>query len=448
MPRHGLRHCCLHSAIVTVVSTTYGQIRGIAGPVHAFLGVPYAAPPRGPLRFAAPVPPSPWDGERQATAFGPAAPQGPPAPGVPSLWREADGADCLTVNVWTPSPGATGLPVLVWFHGGRWVIGTAGAPQFDGSALAAAGVVVVTVNYRLGFEGFGHVPGAPDNRGLRDQAAALEWVRDNVAAFGGDPGNVTVFGQSAGAASCVLQMGTGLFRRAIAQSIPAGYLARADAVAAADALTEAAGKPVAELPPAAILALPTPPGAFGPVLDGEVVTGPPESCVRADVDLVCGFTAREFRGLNIPPADVRGAAAAFGVDPGPYLSAADPFADLISDALVRVPTVRVALAHAATGGRTWLYEFAWGESGHGVDVPFTFGVASGRYAERMLGTPVPDSFAPLSAALRASWTTFAATGDPGWPRFTERARTTRRWSAEPADVAFPVTTYDLWAEVE
>ncbi len=133
--------------------------------------------------------------------FAAAPPQLPPAPGVPAVWKPGDGLDCLTVNVWTPETGGAALPVLVWIYGGAWKTGSASQPGYEASRLAGAGVVVVTFNYRVGFEGFGLLPGAPANRGLRDQIAALEWVRDNVAAFGGDPGNVTVFGESAGAAS-------------------------------------------------------------------------------------------------------------------------------------------------------------------------------------------------------------------------------------------------------
>lgn len=141
------------------------------------------------------------------------------------MWRPGDGLDCLTVNVWTPDPGSAGLPVMVWIYGGLWKHGAASMPHYDGATLAASGVVVVTFNYRVGFEVFGHLPGTEDNRGLRDQIAALEWVAQNIAAFGGDAAKVTLFGQSAGAASIALLMGApaarGPFRRVIAQSIPA-----------------------------------------------------------------------------------------------------------------------------------------------------------------------------------------------------------------------------------
>lgn len=168
-------------------------------------GIPYAAPPFGAGRFRAPRPAASWDGVRDCTAFGPVAPQSAELPGSPG-WSRGD-EDILSLNIWTPGGGGDRLPVLVWIHGGAYVFGSSAQPDFDGTALCRHGLVVVTLNYRLGFEGFGHVPPTgggetcPDNRGLLDQIAALRWVRDNIAAFGGDPDRVTVAGQSSGATS-------------------------------------------------------------------------------------------------------------------------------------------------------------------------------------------------------------------------------------------------------
>ena len=201
---------------MTVVGTSAGRVHGNAQRgVHAFLGIPYAQPPVGPLRFAAPVPHSPWDGVREATEFG-----SPP----PQPMRATPTDEWLTVNVWTPDPDASGLPVMVWLYGGRFTTGAADEPECDGSRLASGGVVVVSLNYRVGPEGFMVIEGAVPNRGLLDQIAALHWVHDNIAAFGGDPDNVTVFGQSAGAAAVTMLMiapaAAGVFRRGIAQSVP------------------------------------------------------------------------------------------------------------------------------------------------------------------------------------------------------------------------------------
>ncbi|WP_119730995.1 carboxylesterase/lipase family protein [Thermomonospora amylolytica] len=441
-----------------VVKTAWGAVRGVSEDgVASFRGIPYAAAPQGELRFRPPAPPEGWDGTRDAVAFGTAPPQSPPAPGVPPVWRADDGLDCLTVNVWSPDLGASGLPVMVWIYGGMWRYGWSGMPQYDAAALARSGVVVVTFDYRVGFEGFGHVPGVPGNRGLRDQIAALEWVHGDIAGFGGDPGNVTVFGQSAGAASAVLLAAApaaeGLFRRVIAQSVPGGHRTADEAARVTGALAQAAGVPatwegLASVPPETLLALQDPsPGAYGPVLDGDLVTG---ATPRRDVDLICGFAHEEYRGFPQPPGPVDLVAAAeavgLGADAADAYRAAHPgddaaaFTALMSDALIRTPTLRVAEAHAGAGGRTWLYDFAWqGPLGacHGIDVPFVFGNADTRFAARLLGSPPPASFAPLSERIRKSWTSFAATGDPGWPHFDLRHRRARFWDVEITDASLP-----------
>ncbi|MEV0058112.1 carboxylesterase family protein, partial [Saccharopolyspora shandongensis] len=156
-----------------VVRTEYGAVRGtVDGEISAFKGIPYAAPLDGPRRFQAPVAPERWDGVRDASAYSASVPQPAIMPGVPALWNPGDGTDCLTLNVWTPDLGG-GLPVMVWIHGGAFLGGATDSPAYDGSRLASGGVVVVTVNYRVGYEGFGWVQDAPANRGILDQLAAL-----------------------------------------------------------------------------------------------------------------------------------------------------------------------------------------------------------------------------------------------------------------------------------
>jgi carboxylesterase type B len=440
--------------------------------MSSFKGIPFAAAPEGPLRFQPPRPAAGWDGVRDALSFGAAPPQLPPAPGAPPIWRPGDGLDCLSVNVWSPDPGAAGLPVMVWLYGGAWRAGASAMPHYDGTILAGSGVVLVTVNYRIGFEGFGHLPGVPDNRGLRDQIAALEWVQRNIAAFGGDPSNVTVFGQSAGAASIALLLAApaarGLFRRGIAQSVPSGFLSPAEGAEITGLLAEAASVPAtwegfAGLAPEAILAVQDEPlrhrrgvSAFGPVVDDELVTGPPWQAIGAgrDVDLICGFTHEEFRMFAQGPTplgdDLTPVAAACGLGADqveayraayPGRSDAELAVVLMSDALFRMPSTWVAEAHAESGGRTWLYDFAW--SGptlgacHTIDVPFTFG-NQGRFAQRLLGDTPPGEFAALSERIRKAWTSFAATGDPGWPRFDLDTRQTRIWDTEPSDGPYPL----------
>lgn len=211
------------------VTTTSGPIRGrLHRHGSVFLNVPYGAPPAGCRRFAAPSPHERWTGIRDATQPGPTAPQ-PARDSFGTLdmspyfgpgWQRGD--DYLTVNVWAPQPDGPTRPVMVFVHGGGFVAGSSRAPLYDGTAFARDGVVLITVNYRLGIPGFLHLPDAPDNRGMLDVQAALHWIRENAARFGGDPDNVTLFGQSAGAiiVGGILAdpASSGLFRRAIIQS--------------------------------------------------------------------------------------------------------------------------------------------------------------------------------------------------------------------------------------
>ncbi|MFV2172787.1 carboxylesterase/lipase family protein [Actinomadura sp. LOL_016] len=467
-----------------VVRTQYGRVRGITRDgVTAFLGVPYAAPPFGPNRFRAPRPPEPWDGVRDATEYGPTAPK----PGYAGPFRtllpdpEIPGEDCLNLNVWTPEPGATGLPVMVWIHGGAFVNGSGAVPTYDGRNFARDGVVCVTINYRLGVEGFASLPGAPLNRGLRDQIAALEWVRDNIAAFGGDPGRVTVFGESAGAMSVttLLSLDLGLFRRAITQS-GSGNIAQDpdDALLVAKEIAARLGvEPTAEgfaaLDPSAILpvqaavsgevsALPDP-GRWGattaaggmaltPVLDGELLAHRPEDAIAAgagrDADLLTGYTAEEFRLFLMPTGvaavlthDLVGAATAgMGVPPAvaaayrdrhPGLSAGELMATIITDSLFRMPAHRTAAGHTANGGRTWMYEFGWRSPNHdlgachALELGFMF---DNLEPDSALAGPNPPQ--ALADAMHRAWARFAVDGDPGWEPFGLPARTVRVFDGE------------------
>ncbi|MDR2986785.1 MAG: carboxylesterase family protein, partial [Nocardiopsaceae bacterium] len=207
------------------VATLRGTLRGqVRDGVASFLGIPYAASPTGSFRFQAPQPPEPWKGVRDALAYGATPPKPDYPPPFDTLFGEPNiaGDDWLNLNVWTPDPTASGLPVMVWIHGGAFANGNSAIPLYDGHAFARDGVVLVSINYRLGVDGFAVLPGRPANRGLLDQIAALEWVRDNIGAFGGDPGNVTIFGESAGGMSVTtllaMPRAAGLFAKAVAQS--------------------------------------------------------------------------------------------------------------------------------------------------------------------------------------------------------------------------------------
>src|SRR5690606_2470089 len=252
VPRHG------GALMSEIVETTHGRVRGIARDGHvAYLGLRYAQPPIGARRFAAPVAPEPWDGVQDAHAFGLSCPQPPSV--LPGMEAGPQGEDCLFLNVYASRGGGSRKPVLVWLHGGGFSAGSGAQAIYDGGALAARGdAVVVTVNYRLGPLGFLHlpalgadVPGAVDNPGVLDQLAALAWVRDNAAAFGGDPGNVTIFGESAGGMSVTTLLACpasrGIVRRAIAQSGAAqATLDREGAARTAHAVLEELGLSVSE----------------------------------------------------------------------------------------------------------------------------------------------------------------------------------------------------------
>ena len=307
-----------------VVRTSAGQVRGRAEDgVAVFRGIPFAEPPVGDLRFAAPHPARPWDGVRDAATFGPPPPQSrflltPMSAAAPG----ADPDDWLTVNVFSPDLGPAGLPVMVWIYGGAYRFGASSLLGYDGTLLARQNVVVVTFNHRIGVEGYAYLPGVPANRALLDQVAALRWVRENIAAFGGDPDRVTVFGESAGAGAIasllVMPAAAGLFRRAIAQSVPGTFFSPALAAQVTAAIAAQAGLPAsteafAAADPARLAAASDevrpadhPWGAvahtsvpFSPVVDGEVLPVPPWRAVAAgaarDVDLLTGHNRDEYR---------------------------------------------------------------------------------------------------------------------------------------------------------
>ncbi|WDZ93524.1 carboxylesterase/lipase family protein [Nocardiopsis sp. HUAS JQ3] len=473
-----------------VVTTAQGAVRGRRRDgTAAFLNIPYAAPPLGADRFAPPRPHEPWDGVRDAAVPGPNAPQAERGLGGVDMspyfgdgWSRGD--DYLTVSVWTPETADGGLPVMVFVHGGGFVAGSTRSDMYDGSGFARDGVVLVTLNYRLGIAGFLDLPGAPANRGLLDVVAALRWVRENAAAFGGDPGNVTLFGQSAGAtivgAVLATPEATGLFRRAIVQSgsglgafttEQAARVTRAaadllgvrpddDAFAQIpdDRLVEAASKlagidlrtgthrdPLIGLSP------------FSLVLD----TQPAESVAAglgADVDLFIG-TNTEEGNLYLAPvgryststaSDVDAAAARSHPDPArlvqtyrgarPGASFGELRSAIMGDALFGAGSWALASAHARhPESATFGYEFAWrsdalgGELGaaHAVELPFVFDLA---HLPRLRGPGGllgrGDLPADLAARVHQTWIRFARTGDPGWTPYDNERRATMRIDTE------------------
>lgn len=456
--------------------TTAGRIQGEqADGVTRFLGVPYAAAPVGALRFAAPVAAQVWDGVRDATRPGPTAPQPPyqPVPGLDVIdlagegWRR--GEEYLIANVWSPDPGASGLPVMVFVHGGGYAAGAGLVPACDGTSFARNGIVLVSINYRLGTEGFLQLKGGATNVGLRDQIAALEWVRDNAAAFGGDPGNVTLFGESAGAASigCLLAspLAAGLFKRAILSSghpemvrAPTQAQALADGVAAALGVPATAeafrGKTSEELiavhsagygvdlrdehgvePFGGIL-------PYTPVTGDDVLPEHPAVAIRngagSDVALIVGTSREEFNLTTVPNGaidtidDDQAVTALSAIRPnsaeilelyglgtagttgGQALTMAQ------TDLTFRLPARRLAAAHQ---GRTHFYELGWrspalgGRLGacHSLIVPFMFNtLPTVTGPDRMAGPNPPQE---LADRIHQTWIDFATTGDADWPPY-------------------------------
>ncbi|WP_432851593.1 carboxylesterase/lipase family protein [Amycolatopsis sp. CA-161197] len=438
-----------------VVTTPYGRVRGsVREGVTRFLGIPYAAAPFGEARFRAPRPPEPWDGVRDALEFGPTAPSAP-LPGSFLAEPVVEGPDCLNLNVWTPDPSAAGLPVLVWLHGGSNVTGSSAMPIYDGAAFARRGVVFVSVNFRLGAEGFALLPDAVANRALLDQVAALEWVRAGIAAFGGDPDAVTLFGTSAGAGATLahVAMDRGLFRRAIAQSANArAALSASDALLVTGEIARAAGvEPTAagfaRVAPEKLAALSTAavtdltadldPARWGattvaaaqpflPVVDGEVLAEPPFDVVLrgGGVDLLIGTNADELLALagaslpdSVSHSDVTELLGRLGLAVEAVAEGTTPvelYADVLTDALFRRPASEIARARAA-----FVYEFAWPSplpgvgAAHGLELGFVFG----NLGLSALEGPTPPR--ELADRVQAAWVAFAATGDPGWPRHGE-----------------------------
>ena len=458
------------------------------GGVLRFKGIPFAAPPVGAQRWKPPQPVEPWSDVRDATTFGPMAPQ--VAGGLEAMLGAASmaqGEDCLYLNVTTPACDDAGRPVMVWIHGGGFTTGAGSIPWYSGVALAAKDdVVVVSINYRLGALGFLHLAGLGEayagsgNVGLLDQIAALRWVQDNAAAFGGAPTNVTVFGESAGAMSIGCLLGApdaaGLFRRAVPQSGAAQAVQAApEAEATAVGVAAAAGVTVDDLPELPMDALhdaqqkiaATRLGGFGgssgpllpfsPVVDGVVLPRHPLDAVAdgsaAGVDLLTGTTAEEFRlftimlqsdpladdGLRKRVARVVGDDRADDVidvyrDEHPGASNDDLAVAVATDWVFRVPAERLLEAHHPHGP-TWSYRFAWrstafeGRLGacHALDIPFVMDSIDPGGSAFFLGD-VDDGARALAGGMRSAWTSFARTGTPvgdglpSWPAWDPERR--------------------------
>jgi para-nitrobenzyl esterase len=435
-----------------------GVVEGAqAGDLMVFKGVPYAASTAGPLRWRAPQPVKAWTGVRPATAFGAACPQ--PTPDNAAWARVgAQGEDCLFLNVWRPTKvEAGGDAVMVFIHGGSFLRGAAGVPLYDGAALARRGVVIVTINYRLGRLGFYSHPaltrenadGMLGNYGVMDQIAALKWVQRNIRAFGGDPARVTVFGESAGAVAVQMLATTpaakGLFVRAIAQS--GGGTAGATAIrggpitgetiganwAAGLGLKDATVEQLRAIPLADVLK----PGPVGPVADGVITVRAPGDVYRRGeqlrVALMIGGNSHEASLFGDNPAAVKPALGAAYPEllevvrqAGPSKAGAEP--DLITHGLAIQPSRYLAQRNAAAGLPAYSYYF---DQVAASDRAKAVGTAHGGELSYLFGTRLDQETwdaedQRVSQLMGDYWVRFAKTGDPngkGAPRWEPVTRT-------------------------
>ena len=463
---------------MTTVSIADGSLQGRSTPGSAaFLGIPFAQAPVGQLRWAPPSPVFPWADTRDATTFGPAPwqPSGGPLDGlVPGMGSSNQSDDCLNLNVWTPSVEDV-RPVLVWIHGGAFSLGAGSLSVYDGSRMAAAtNTVVVTINYRLGALGFLVIddPSCTPNVGLLDQVAALKWVRDNISAFGGDPDNITIFGESAGGGSVLsllaMPAAVGLFQRAIVQSGATDLLLhrdKAQIVAEAfarsagldtvdvDALRSMSGAQIIDAQANAAMELFSTVGTmpFHPVVDGVVL---PQTWLEAassgfnPVPVIIG-TNRDEMDLFKMFDPAAGSLTADGLRT--RLTAAGGNVDALIDAYgatdaseppeawrrantdiaMWLPALRIAEARSAHSP-TWMYRFDWEASSpdmgspHGVDIPFPFTTIDADGWDTFVSDP--EQAMSLASLMQRSWADFATNGVPSlgeqnWPAYntTERA---------------------------
>ncbi len=473
---------------MTQAACATGKLEGVRAGAHlAFYGVPYAAAPVGRARFSPPQPAPAWSGVRAAHTRGFASIQTPhPAPGTAASGPQDE--DCLNLNIFTPACDGAARPVLFWIHGGAFTHGSGYEPLYDGGALAERGdVVVVTINYRLGALGFLYLgdilPGMTANAGMLDCIAALEWVRDNIAAFGGDPERVTIFGESAGSSAvhalCAMPAARGLFQRAILQSGVCRGVEAETATKAAERVLDALGlrranaDKIFEAPASAILdaqVKATPRGGgliYAPVIDGvTLLTAPLQAAADgafAHLDLMIGsnrdetklfnaMTVREEIGEARLIETVRGQLPQIGEGAARDLIATyrasreakslptsnlDMLDAIQSDLMFRIAATQLAAAQSAHGA-AYLYLFTFASPArrgalgacHALELPFVFGTYEQPLQKPFTGTSA--AVAPLSAAMMEAWLAFAKTGKPraDWPRYDAAARATLIFDAD------------------
>jgi|TARA_B100001094_G_scaffold230911_1_gene225621 para-nitrobenzyl esterase len=463
------------------VDTQQGPVEGRSreGAI-LFAGIPYASPPVGILRFAPPAPPVQRANLLEAKEFGPASPQ-LPGDGLTDSHEVNWNEDCLTLNICTPSPDQTKRPVMVWIHGGAYRHGTGSIPWYDGTRFAKESkIVTVTINYRLGALGFAKIPGAPTSgiNGILDQIAALKWVQDNIENFGGDPNNVTIAGESAGAFSVAtimaMEESSGLFHKAIAQS-GAGHhvISKQEAQSvgkmfmekiSATSLEEAQEQDVQKLLHAQKYVednahkiiekgqLPFYPSITKGHLENYPITLFSEGA-SSNIPVLTGTNTDETTlwGTNqIPESKLEKWLKNYVANPEQFISAVkedrgdisagDIALAISTDHAFRIPAIRMAEARANHGGQTWMYEFDWKSkafngmlgSCHALEIPFAFGTLGVNGTDVFLGTTeLPHE---LEDTMHTSWAAFITTGKPetnrlsNWPIYSSKSRSVMRFA--------------------
>ena len=473
----------------STIRAKQGALRGERGERYVvFRNVPYAAPAEKAARFAPPQPAPSWNGVRDATSDGPIAPQNRSRLAhIMGDFERAQSEDCLSLTIWCPDPVPARCPVLVWLHGGAFTTGAGSLPWYSGESFARSGLILVSVNYRLGALGFLAVPGiCPGNLGLLDQLAALRWVHENIAAFGGDSATVTVMGQSAGGGSIgallAMPAARGLFRRAIMQSAALQRVNPSpdDAARTGRRFLEILGlssdRPelLREVPVDDLLAaqgelarverrFADPVTPFRPLLDGRVVSTSPVAAVRAgaaaSIDVLIGTTREEMAAFysvddRIKQADelaLRGEfERLFGARGADYCSEyrrtrldrrpAAVLADLYSDRLFRMPSLELAEAQAAHGRPAYVFQFDWQspagfEACHCLELPFVFDNLAHWSDAPMLAGADHSASAQLARVMQRAWAAFALHGNPehdelpAWRPYDLARRTTMRFDS-------------------
>lgn len=472
------------------VSTQLGQIKGkLNDGIATFYGVPYAKNPfvEG-RRFQAPQAIASWNGVLDSSTIKPPVPQPSRGPNTTLVGSTGD----LTINIWSTEEAITTKqkrPVMVWLPGGAFIREDASEGGYNGTSFAKNGVVIVTVNYRVGVDGFMHLKGAPDNRGILDQILALQWVQANIDKFGGDPKQVTLFGQSAGAESVAILLGTkqanGLYQKAIIQSPPMQSVTQNEAQRISSAFANKLKVPatiegISTVPYPQLVKTVIEMGkeltnrkewamlswggtAFLPVIDKTLIADTPMANLANNVDpsipVIVGSTDQEARLYLVPSGEVDrishdqvtlllGDLALNGEPESVYSQAqkrgayGEIFADIQSDYTFRMPALHIAEQLTKNGNKVWKYNFYWKSSAfngrlgaaHFIDVPFAFNTIDSPAVAAFMGDKPP---APLAKEMHQQWINFAKTGQAGWTTYNKTKRATMRFDVNSIEVDDP-----------